>query len=425
VPAAVDSESPIPERCADPESPATALCWRRLAPENPHPPDSKKPPRPINLPQDRYRLNHPRKDGLLRIGDRPFLEIVWRVLLAIGLVLLVTLITYVGRDGYSDSQGNSPLTFIDSLYYATVSITTTGYGDIVPATQQARLITTLVITPIRVIFLILLIGTTVQVLTARTRFNRRRNKWQKGLTGHTVICGFGIKGRSALKYLEKRDPDNCRAVAIDESEEALEAANEAGAGGVLGSSVESDMLKAAGVEDAEKVIVALDSDDDSVVTVLRARELNPGVTIVASCREQKNEELLIASGADEVIVSSSSAGRILGMAAQAPDAARIVNDLLTFGDGLDINEREVLEAGESLELEDDQTAIAVVRTEGTGTDGEDGKEITRQLVLRPGDAGCEPVQPKDRIIFIDSNTSGGGSKSRSGSTSSGKSSSRT
>jgi voltage-gated potassium channel len=140
-----------------------------------------------------------------------------------------------------------------------------------------------------------------------------------------------------------------------------------------------------------------------VVTVLRVKELNPGVSVIASCREEKNKALLMASGADEVIISSSSAGRILGMAAQAPDAARIVDDLLTFGDGLDINERTVAAPGEPLEATADQTAIAVLRTQpGAGTD-EPGHRV-----IRPGQAGCEPLQRGDRVIFIDSNTGGNG-----------------
>jgi voltage-gated potassium channel len=346
---------------------------------------------------------------LLKIGDNPLLAIGQRFLLAAALVLLVTLITFVGRDGYTDSAGEAPLTFIDALYYATVSITTTGYGDIVPVTEQARLITTLVVTPIRVMFLILLVGTTLQVLAGRSRFNLRRKSWQKGLGEHMVICGFGIKGQAALRYLRNHDPD-CHAVAIDQSEEALAAANAEGAGGILGSSLDTDTLKAAGVETAATVIVALESDEDTVVTVIRVKKLNPDAKVVASCREQTNEVLLTASGADEVIVSASSAGRILGMAAQAPDAARIVNDLLTFGDGLDINERHVLRNGESLEDGRDQTAIAVVRPpkrdeSGGPPDDEDGRPAgprPASLVFRPGMPGCEPLQKGDRVIYIDS-----------------------
>ena len=383
----------------------TTLCWRGLAPKNPNPGRKPKPPRPLDLPQNRYRLDQIKQSRLVKLGDNPFLAIGQRLLLATGLVLLVTMITYIGRDGYTDSQGDVPLTFIDALYYATVSITTTGYGDIVPATQEARLITTLVVTPIRVIFLVLLVGTTLQVLADKSRFNIRRRNWQKELVDHTVICGFGIKGQSALKYLRNHDPE-CNAVAIDESEDALAVANAEGAGGVLGSSLETEILRAGGIESAATVIVALESDEDTVVTVLRVKKLNPRAKVVASCREQKNEVLLTASGADEVIVSSSSAGRILGMAAQAPDAARIVNDLLTFGDGLDINERVVARDGESLEDGPDQTAIAVVRPRPDGVPlGADGQEeAAGQFVFRPGMPGCEPLQEGDRVIFIDSQT---------------------
>jgi voltage-gated potassium channel len=362
---------------------------------------STKRPRPLSLSSDRYRLDQLRQSWLLKLGDNPFVAIAKRLLLATLLVLIVTAITYVDRYSYSDSQGDVPLTLIDSLYYATVSITTTGYGDIVPATQEARLVTTLVVTPLRVIFLILLVGTTLQVLADKSAFNIRRRKWQKELVDHTVICGFGIKGRSALKYLTNHDSRH-QAVAIDSSEEALKVANEAGAGGVLGSSMDTDTLRAAGVETAKRVIIALNSDDDSVVTVLRVKELNPDVKVVASCREQGNEELLTASGADEVIVSSSSAGRILGMASQAPEAARVVNDLLTFGDGLDINERTVSAAGEALETAPDQTAIAVVRD-----DGRDGRGLQGSgRVLRPGDDDCLPLHPGDRVIYIESNAPG-------------------
>ena len=63
-----------------------------------------------------------------------------------------------GDDG--DDVG---LSLLDATYYATVTLSTTGYGDITPITQQARLINTLVVTPLRLVFLILLVVTVVQV----------------------------------------------------------------------------------------------------------------------------------------------------------------------------------------------------------------------------------------------------------------------
>ena len=100
-----------------------------------------------------------------------------RLLMAIALVALVTLIAYVDRGGYRDLDGSVSL--LDCIYYATVSITTTGYGDIVPVSDSARLLTTFLITPLRVLFLILLVGTTLEFLASATRANLRRRLWRK------------------------------------------------------------------------------------------------------------------------------------------------------------------------------------------------------------------------------------------------------
>ena len=269
------------------------------------------------------------------------------------------------------------------FYYATVTITTTGYGDIVPENQWERFITTVIVTPLRVIFLVLLVGTTLEVLATQSRFLFRLRNWQKDMRDHIVICGYGIKGQAALEYMRKH-ADDCPAVAVDSSNDALEEANKDGISGILGSAYDPDILKAAEIQVAKTVIVALHTDEDSVLTVLRIRELNPKATIVASCREEENVELFDSSGADEGIVSSSSAGRILGMAAKAPAAARVVNDLLTFGNGLDINERTCYRPGEPLAREG-ETPIAIAR----------GNKI-----IRPADEGAIPLRAGDRVIFI-------------------------
>lgn len=296
-----------------------------------------------------------------RISEDPERAVIQRLGLAILLLLALALITYIGRAGYSDSAGgDSPLTFVDALYYATVTITTTGYGDIVPVTQEARLIATLLVTPIRILFLVLLVGTTLQIVANRRQFRYRFKNWKDEMKDHVVVCGFGVKGRKAIEYMRKHDSTR-PAVAIDSSAEALEAANKMDVTGIRGNAFDTDYLEAAQVRSAGKVIVALSTDELSILTVLRVREMNKKVTIVAACREEDNVEILENSGADEVIVSASSAGRLLGMAAQSPAAAEVVNELITFGDGLDINQREVVTKGEELVRDSAETAIAVMR----------------------------------------------------------------
>jgi voltage-gated potassium channel len=68
---------------------------------------------------------------LVRQG--PLRALAVRLALAVLLVLLTVLVIYLDRDGYRDVN-NDGLTLLDCFYYAVVSLSTTGYGDITPAT---------------------------------------------------------------------------------------------------------------------------------------------------------------------------------------------------------------------------------------------------------------------------------------------------
>ena len=57
------------------------------------------------------------------------------------------------------------MSLLDASYQATVTATTTGYGDIAPISPAARAWTALAVTPRRILFLIVLVGTTLEVLT--------------------------------------------------------------------------------------------------------------------------------------------------------------------------------------------------------------------------------------------------------------------
>jgi voltage-gated potassium channel len=120
-------------------------------------------------------------------GDRgsPVRKLAQRLAIAIALLVFVAALAYADRGGYADSDGNG-LSLLDSFYYATVTVTTTGYGDVTPQSESARLVTTLLVTPTRVLFLILLVGTTLELLAERTRYAFRLNRWRTVLSGHTV-----------------------------------------------------------------------------------------------------------------------------------------------------------------------------------------------------------------------------------------------
>jgi voltage-gated potassium channel len=273
----------------------------------------------------------------------PLRTIAARLAFAIGLVVLVALLTYLGRDGYVDPEDDS-VSLLDAFYYSTVTITTTGYGDVRPVTDGARLVTTVIVTPARVLFLILLVGTTLEVLTERTRAAYRLSRWRRTLKDHVIICGFGTKGRAAAATLLGNGYRPDRLVAVDESATARAKATELGLSAVAGSATTQHALIEAGIADAVAVVIAVDRDDSAVLATLTASELNPTANISAAVREDENAHLLHEGGANSVITSSSAAGRLLGLATTAPDIAQVLEDLLSVGAGLDIVERPVAEA---------------------------------------------------------------------------------
>lgn len=293
----------------------------------------------------------------------PLRRLTWRLASAIGLAVFVTLVAYLGRDGYRDQTAGDGVSLLDALYYATVSITTTGYGDIVPVTDGARLATTLLVTPARIVFLIILVGTTIEVLTERTRDAVRERHWRQLLRDHTIVCGFGTKGRAAITTLLAHGADKDRIVVIDARRDTVEEATRAGLTAVHGSAGRMEVLDAAKVREARAVVVAVDRDDTAVLVTLTARELNADATIVASAREDENVHLLRQSGADSVILSSGAAGQLLGQAVESPRVVEVLEDLLAVGKGLDFVEREVTaeEEGRSSSDIDAPPAIALVR----------------------------------------------------------------
>lgn len=86
--------------------------------------------------------------------------------MALFVLFLTALVVWLDRGGYHDNADGT-VDLLDCVYYATVTLSTTGYGDIVPSSDSARLINILGVTPLRVAFLIILVGTTLEVLRRR------------------------------------------------------------------------------------------------------------------------------------------------------------------------------------------------------------------------------------------------------------------
>ncbi|WP_125035965.1 MULTISPECIES: TrkA family potassium uptake protein [Nocardioides] len=295
----------------------------------------------------------------------PWYALTRRLLAAVIILVGTVVIVYADRSGYRD--GNDPTGVVDladAIYYTTVTLSTTGYGDIAPVSERARLVNAFVITPARIGFLVLLIGTTLEVLASQGRELFRVARWRKTMGHHVVIIGYGTKGRSAVETLVNNGQDRDGIVVVDPSKIALEDAHSDGLAVVTGDATRREVLRRAGVAEADQVIITTNRDDSNVLATLTVRQLNPDAWIVAAVREQENAPLMKQSGANSVITSSDAVGRLLGLSSMSPMLGSVMEDLLTYGEGLEVAERDLLvnEVGQQPQALPDQV-IAVVRDE--------------------------------------------------------------
>ncbi|WP_079122906.1 potassium channel family protein [Streptomyces abyssalis] len=330
---------------------------------------------------DRYRILLPRSEV------SPQRQVGQRLLAALTVLATTVLIVYLDRGGYNDNgDPGGEVSFLDAVYYTTVTLSTTGYGDIAPASDSARIANILLVTPLRILFLIILIGTTLEALTDRTREQWRLSRWRSQLRDHTVVVGFGTKGRSAAQTLLSTGVRRDRIVVIDPSHHVAKAASDEGYVSVAGDATRSDVLSRAEVRRAKQIVIATQRDDTAVLVTLTARQLNRRLKIVAAVREEENVPLLRQSGADSVITSASAAGRLLGLSVLSPNASSVMEDLIQQGSGLSLTERPVTKAETGRPPRECKDLVVTV--------------VRGHRLLGYDDPQADPLQSTDRIVVI-------------------------
>ena len=283
--------------------------------------------------------------GPLRLPEgSPVAALLRRIGLAVALILIVAVVLWWDRDGLRDTaRPEQPMTFVDVFYFTVVSLTTVGYGDIVPVTDLARLINAVLLTPVRIFLWVLFLGTAYELTLLRLRFREERQMkdLHDRLHDHVVVCGYGVKGRAIVSELLAHGQPREQIVAIDADEEAVAEATKAGLVALRGDASREELLRAAAVEKAAYVLLAPNRDDACVLMCLTVRSLAPRAHLVAAAREEENVKLLYGAGADLVVTPSVSGGRLRASVVKQHAVPHFLEDRLSFGQGLAMQERRV------------------------------------------------------------------------------------
>lgn len=297
-------------------------------------------------------VRHPRPfQPLRRANTLPvWADVSGRLGLALALIGFVILIHWLDRAGLKD-QIDGHISFLDVVYFTMISVTTTGFGDIVPVSDRSRLIEAVIVTPIRVAVIFIFVGTAYSFVIKRTWEKWRMARIQQQLTDHIVVLGFGVSGAEAVKELIERGTDPGCIVVIEPSAARIAVAEEMGCSVLQGDATIDDTLTDVRIASARAVLVSAGRDDASILIVLTVRHLAPHVPISVVIRQQDNELLARQAGANNVINPVSFTGLLLAGSAEGAHIAEYMADLASVTGKVQLNERPVRadEIGKSLD----------------------------------------------------------------------------
>jgi voltage-gated potassium channel len=265
-------------------------------------------------------------------------DIGTRLGVAFLLIGVVIAVHWLGRDGLVD-QYDGHVSFLDVVYFTMISVTTTGFGDIVPVSDRARLVESVIVTPIRLAVLFIFIGTAYRFLIKHRWEKWRMTRIQAKLSNHIVVLGFGISGSEAVRELIARGTDPACIVVIDPSHARANTAEALGCNVLEGDASSDETLLAVRIAAAQSVLVSAGRDDTSILIVLTVRHLAPDVPISVVIRTQDNELLARQAGASNVINPVSFTGLLLAGSAQGEHVADYMADLAGVGGRVQLRER--------------------------------------------------------------------------------------
>jgi voltage-gated potassium channel len=224
-------------------------------------------------------------------------------LLEVGGLLATVLL--VGTVGFVWFEGMS---VADAFHVTVATITTVGYGDPVIATPEGRMFSNALMifgVGIALYAFWIVADITMGAHIRRTLGVRTYRREIGKMKGHIIVCGYGRVGQAVGSRLMEMGKDF---VAVCREEHHF-AHLKKDIPRIVGDATDEDILRKAGIERAEAVLLALGDDSDTVLAIVTVKAMNPKAKVFVRASRAVNARKMLQVGADEVIVPEEEGGR--------------------------------------------------------------------------------------------------------------------
>ncbi len=222
---------------------------------------------------------------------------------------------------------------IDSLsqacYFTIETLSTVGYGDIVPVKPEARWF----VVSLLVVGLGVFASAIASALGPKIsgEFERWFNPKEKAmdLKDHVILAGEGAVARNTAREFKRRGVPFVQIVATATA--AATAASEGGHPVVEGDATNDAVLRQAGIQHARMVIPAREDDGENAFISLVAKDLNPNLRVLAVASTVRAIRRLRLARADLVFAPAAVGSRLLADLVEGNEISPAFQDLLEGG----------------------------------------------------------------------------------------------
>lgn len=197
---------------------------------------------------------------------------------------------------------------VTALYYALITMSTVGYGDIVPRTPEARLFAVSVVvlgvavfaTSLTAVIAPMMKRSLQRIVNHRARTMKRKD--------HFIVIGNTSLAINTWRELVKRGQPVTRLL-----REAPADGEHADVDVVVGDSSDIDVLRQAGAHVAKAVLAMRDDDAENAFTVLAVKELGGGARTVAAVNDARHLSRIKLVQPDVVVAPQVLGGELTAM----------------------------------------------------------------------------------------------------------------